>query len=97
MMADDRSHAIKFNVNDGQIKVTSQSSDIGEAEENLPVEYSGPSITAGFNAQYLMDFFNVIQDGNVTFEFKDGNSATQIKSSNDSDYDLRYIIMPMRL
>jgi DNA polymerase III sliding clamp (beta) subunit (PCNA family) len=33
----------------------------------------------------------------VTFEFKDGNSATQIKSSNDSDYDLRYIIMPMRL
>jgi DNA polymerase-3 subunit beta len=97
MMADDRSHAIKFNVNDGQIKVTSQSSDIGEAEENLPVEYSGPSITAGFNAQYLMDFFNVIQDGNVTFEFKDGNSATQIKSGNDSDYDLRYIIMPMRL
>jgi len=97
MMADDRSHAIKFNVNDGQIKVTSQSSDVGEAEENLPVEYAGPSITAGFNAQYLLDFFNVIQDGDVTFEFKDGNSATQIKSSIDSEYDLRYIIMPMRL
>src|SRR5215470_2552080 len=97
LMADDRSHAIKFDVSEGQVNVTSQSSDIGEAGENLPVEYAGPSITAGFNAQYLLDFFNVIQDGNVVFEFKDGNSATQIKSSNDSEYDLRYIIMPMRL
>jgi DNA polymerase III subunit beta len=97
MMADDRSHAIKFDVNDGQIKITSQSADQGEAEEVLPVEYPGPSITAGFNAQYLLDFFNVIQDGDVIFEFKDGNSATELKSSKDSDYNLRYIIMPMRL
>jgi DNA polymerase III subunit beta len=97
MMADDRSHAVKFDVNDGQIKITSQSADQGEAEEVLPVEYPGPSITAGFNAQYLLDFFNVIQDGDVIFEFKDGNSATELKSSKDSDYNLRYIIMPMRL
>jgi DNA polymerase III subunit beta len=97
LMADDRSHAIKFDVNDTQVNITSQSSDIGEAGENLPVEYAGPAITAGFNAQYLLDFFNVIQDGSVIFEFKDGNSATQIKSNNESDYDFRYIIMPMRL
>jgi DNA polymerase-3 subunit beta len=97
LMADDRSHAIKFDVNDGQIKITSQSADQGEAEEILPIEYAGPSITAGFNAQYLLEFFNVIQDGDVMFEFKDGNSATEIKSSKDSEYNLRYIIMPMRL
>ena len=97
MMADDRSHAVKFDVNDNQIKITSQSSDQGEAEESLPIEYAGPAITAGFNAQYLQDFFNVIQDGDVIFEFKDGNSATEIKSGNDLEYNLRYIIMPMRL
>ncbi|MCI0664736.1 MAG: DNA polymerase III subunit beta [Acidobacteria bacterium] len=97
LMADDRSHAIKFNVCDGQINITSQSSEMGEAVESLPVEYAGPSITAGFNAQYLLDFFNVVQDGDVVFEFKDGNSQTQIKSNNNSDYDLRYIVMPMRL
>jgi DNA polymerase III subunit beta len=97
LMADDRSHAIKFDVNDGQVNITSQSSDQGEAGENLPVEYAGPAITAGFNAQYLLDFFNVIQDGDVIFEFKDGNSATEIKSTNSSEYNLRYIIMPMRL
>jgi len=97
LMADDRSHAIKFDVSDGQINITSQSSEIGEAGESLPVEYSGPPITAGFNAQYLLDFFSVIQDGEVIFEFKDGNSQAQIKSNDSSEYDLRYIIMPMRL
>ncbi len=97
LMADDRSHAIKFDVNDGQVNITSQSSEAGEAGESLPVEYSGPSITAGFNAQYLLDFFNVIQDGGVIFEFKDGNTGVQLKSSEDQEYDLRYIIMPMRL
>jgi DNA polymerase III subunit beta len=97
MMADDRSHAIKFDVNDNQIKITSQSSDQGEAEEILPIEYAGPAITAGFNAQYLQDFFSVIQDGDVIFEFKDGNSATEMKSGNDLEFNLRYIIMPMRL
>lgn len=97
LMADDRSHAIKFDVGDGQINITSQSAEMGEAGESLPVEYSGPSITAGFNAQYLLDFFSVIQDGEVVFEFKDGNSQAQIRPNNDSEYDLRYIVMPMRL
>jgi DNA polymerase-3 subunit beta len=97
LMADDRSHAIKFDVNDGQINITSQSAEMGEAGETLPVEYAGPAITAGFNAQYLLDFFNVIQEGEVIFEFKDGSSQAQLKSSSELDYDLRYIVMPMRL
>jgi DNA polymerase III subunit beta len=97
LMADDRSHAIKFDINDGQINITSQSSELGEAGESLPVDYAGPSIAAGFNAQYLLDFFSVIQDGDIIFEFKDGNSQAQLKSNNDPEYDLRYIIMPMRL
>jgi DNA polymerase-3 subunit beta len=97
LMADDRSHAIKFDVNDGQINITSQSAEMGEAGESLPVEYSGPAITAGFNAQYLLDFFSAIQEGDVVFEFKDGNSQAQLKSGSDAEYDLRYIVMPMRL
>ncbi|MGE0130064.1 MAG: DNA polymerase III subunit beta [Blastocatellales bacterium] len=97
LMADERSHAIKFDVSDGQIHITSQSSEIGEAGESLPVEYSGPTIAAGFNAQYLLDFFGVVQDGEVIFEFKDGNSQAQLKSSQDPEYDFRYVVMPMRL
>lgn len=97
LMADERSHAVKFEVGNGQINISSQAADVGEAGETLPVEYAGEAIVAGFNAQYLNDFFNVIQDGEVVFEFRDGNSQAQLRPYGESDYDFRYIIMPMRL
>jgi DNA polymerase-3 subunit beta len=97
LMADERSHAVKFEAVDGQISITSQSSEMGEAGDTISVDYSGPEITAAFNAQYLLDFFNVIQEGDVIFEFKDGNSQTQLRSKDDAEYDFRYIVMPMRL
>ncbi|MDX2029073.1 MAG: DNA polymerase III subunit beta [Blastocatellia bacterium] len=97
LMADEKSHAIKFDIADGQIQITSQSADAGEAGDVLLVEYNGPAITAGFNAQYLLDFFGVIQDGQVTFEFKDGNSQAQLRAKDDLEYDFKYVVMPMRL
>jgi DNA polymerase-3 subunit beta len=97
LMADERSHAIKLDLNDGQINITSQSSEMGEAVESLPVEYSGPAMNAGFNAQYLLDFFSVHQEGEVSLEFKDGNSQVQMTPKNDTEYVFRYIVMPMRL
>lgn len=97
LMADERTHLIKFDITAGQIKITSQSADVGEAGEELPVDYTGPQITVGFNSQYLNDFFNVVQDGEVAFEFKDGNSQTQIRPQSEDDYDFRYVVMPMRI
>ncbi len=97
LMADERSHAIKFDVTEGQANITSQASDVGEAGETMPVEYAGPVINAAFNAQYLLDFFGVVSDGEIMLEFKDGQSQAQLRAKNESDYDFRYIIMPMRL
>ena len=97
LMADERSHAIKFEIGNGQLNITAQASDVGEAGETLPIEYSGDTMTSGFNAQYVTDFFGVISDGDVKFEFKDGNSQAQLKSVGDTEYDFRYVIMPMRL
>lgn len=97
LMADERSHLIKFDVGTGQMNISSQAADIGEAGETIPVEYDGPQIAVGFNAQYLNEFFNVIQDGEVAFEFKDGNSQAQLRPNVDGDYDFKYIVMPMRL
>ncbi|MBO0800156.1 MAG: DNA polymerase III subunit beta, partial [Blastocatellia bacterium] len=74
LMADERSHAIKFEVGDGQVNITSQAAEVGEAVEILPIDYAGPALTTGFNAQYLLDFFTVTQSELVNFEFKDGNS-----------------------
>lgn len=97
LMADEKSHSVKFEIADGLVKITSQAADIGESEDILAINYDGPGISIGFNAQYLLDFFGVFQDGDVSFDLKDGNSQVQLRSSLESDYDFRYIVMPLRL
>ncbi len=97
LMADERSHAIKFIFGPERLDITSQSSEVGEAKETLQTDYAGPDVSIGFNAQYLSDFLNVAGEGSVQFEFKDGQSQAQLKPASDDDYDYRYVIMPMRL
>ena len=97
LMADDRSHAIRFHLTPGSLHISSQTAEEGEARETVTTEYSGEETEIGFNAAYLQDFLNVLSDGTVAFEFKDGNSQAQLRPASDDGYDYRYVVMPMRL
>jgi DNA polymerase III subunit beta len=97
IVADDRSHAIRFELGDNLVHISANSESVGEAGEELVVEYAGPAISIGFNAQYLLDVFSVIGDGDILLEFKDGSSQVQIRPKSEVDYDYRYIVMPMRI
>ncbi len=97
LMADERSHAIRFHLEPNQLVISSQNAEEGEARETIQADYSGEETDIGFNAQYLQDFLNVIGDGPVAFEFKDGNSQAQLRPVEGGDYDYKYVVMPMRL
>lgn len=97
LMADDRSHAIKFHLEPNQLVISSQNAEEGEARESIQADYSGEETDIGFNAQYLQDFLNVIGEGKVAFEFRDGNSQAQLRPAESSKYDYKYIVMPMRI
>jgi DNA polymerase-3 subunit beta len=95
-MADERSHGVKFELSKGKLNITSQSADVGEAREVIPIDYTGDKLGIGFNAQYLLDFLNVVGVEEIAFEFKDEQSPALMRpSANGSDF--RYVIMPMRL
>jgi DNA polymerase-3 subunit beta len=97
LMADDRTHSIRFHLKPGSLDISSQTAEEGEARETVTTEYAGDETEIGFNAAYLQDFLNVLSDGNVAFEFKDGNSQAQLRPASDDGYDYRYVVMPMRL
>src|SRR5688500_8163046 len=97
LMADDRSHAIRFHLTPGSLHISSQTAEEGEARETVTTEYAGDETEIGFNAAYLQDFLNVLSDGSVAFEFKDGNSQAQLSPASDDGYDYKYVVMPMRL
>lgn len=97
LMADERSHGVKVELSNGQLNITSQSADVGEAREVIPVDYTGDGMTIGFNAQYLQEFFNVVGTDEVIFELKDEQSPALVKPAGDSQFDYKYVVMPMRL
>ena len=97
LMADDRSHAIRFHLSKEQLLISAQNSDEGEARETVETDFAGEDTDIGFNAQYLQDFLNVVGVEKITFEFKDANSQAQLKPVADDQSEYKYIVMPMRL
>jgi len=97
LMADDRSHAIRFHLSKEQLLISSQNAEEGEARETVETDFAGDETDIGFNAQYLQDFLNVVGSEKVAFEFKDGNSQAQLKPVSDDKQDYKYIVMPMRI
>jgi len=97
LMADDRSHAIRFHLSKEQLLISSQNAEEGEARETLETDFGGEDTDIGFNAQYLQDFLNVVGIEKVAFEFKDGNSQAQLRPVGDDTHEYKYVVMPMRL
>jgi DNA polymerase-3 subunit beta len=97
LMADDRSHAVRFHLAPKQLQISSQNAEEGDASEVIATEYDGEEAEIGFNAQYLQDFLNVMGEGQVNFEFKDGNSQAQLRPTDNGDYEYKYVVMPMRI
>ncbi len=97
LMADEKQHAIKLEIGDCKLHVSSQTAELGEAGENIVVGYTGEKITAGFNATYLNDFFNAVEEDEILFEFKTGDTQAQFSVITSSLDRYLEIVMPMRL
>jgi DNA polymerase III subunit beta len=97
--ADERSGAIKIRLEQNELKISASSTDSGESEDTIETPYSFDPIVVGFNSSYLLDFLKAIGNtGEVRLEFKDAQSAGQMRPEDPSEeYKYRYIIMPMRI
>jgi DNA polymerase-3 subunit beta len=97
LLSNERSRAVKFQIEKGKVDVTSSSPDLGEAKETLPVEYSGAPMQICFNAQYVLDFLSVVSTDVVSLDLKDEVSQAVMKPVGAENYDYTYVIMPMRV
>ena len=97
LLSNERSRAVKFEIENGKVEVTSSSSEFGEAREQMPVDYTGGSMAISFNAQYVVDFLNVVDTDVVSLSLKDEVSQAVMKPVGSDGYDYTYVIMPMRI
>ena len=97
LLSNERSRAVKFEIDKGKVDVTSSSSEFGEAREQLTVEYQGAPLAISFNAQYVLDFLNVADTDVVSLSLKDEVSQAVMKPVGAQGYEYTYVIMPMRI
>lgn len=95
LLSAERSRAIKFELSDGQLRLSSNNPDLGDAQEEIDVDYAGEPITVAFNARYLMDALNSIKAKEVRLGFKDATSPAQLIPTDDDD--ALAVVMPMRV
>ncbi len=97
--ADERSGAVKVRIEQNELRISSSSTDAGESEDTIETPYNFDPIVVGFNSHYIIDFLKAIgTSGEVRMEFKDAQSAGQLRPEDSSDeYKYRYVVMPMRI
>jgi DNA polymerase-3 subunit beta len=100
LLSSDRStNAVKLELSEGALRVTSQNPDLGDAKEEIPVTYSGTPLSIGFNARYLMDVLQVLEAPQMAVELCDELSPGVLKPAGGEASASRYtaVIMPMRI
>jgi len=97
LLSTERSRGIKFSIGKGNLKLFSSNPEIGEARDDLEIDYKGADLEIGFNSQYLLDFLLSVNSERVRLELKDENSAAILKPDIEETIKYTYVIMPMKI
>jgi DNA polymerase-3 subunit beta len=89
-----RKSPLRLRFEEGELTVSAQTQDVGEARESLPAPYSGEVLEIGFNAEFLRDGLESVTDDNVRFKLISPLRPGLIHGEAD---DFLYLIMPIRL
>jgi DNA polymerase-3 subunit beta len=96
VVASDQTHRVRMAFGDGTLSFRVQTPDLGEAEEEMPVDYQGDALEIGFNANYLLEVLRYMPDDDILMQFKaPERAATFLPASGAPDY--LCLVMPLRL
>jgi DNA polymerase-3 subunit beta len=95
VMSRDRSSAIKLDVQPEVLTISASNPDLGEAKDEISIDYDGEGVSLGFNARYLLDALNAMSEERIIFEMQEPLSPTLLLEGAKEDF--KCVIMPMRI
>lgn len=95
--SDEQSRAIRFQFHAGELRLFAASAEVGDAEECVSCEYSGPDLEIGFNGHYLEQFFSAVDREKVRIGVRDSKSSGEFWPAAEDAIRYRYVVMPMRV
>lgn len=95
LFTEDIFHAIRIEIQENSMVLTSQNADFGSAKDDLPIEYSGQPLSLGFNCRYFIDSLQVMEGSKITASINNQESPCMITSEEDEGF--LSVIMPMKI
>ena len=89
-----KNNLIKISIKNDLMTITSRSEE-GNVKEEIIVEKTGNDIEIGFNSKFVLDVLKVIDDDQITLNFKTGVSPCVVKPVEGDHYE--YLILPVRI
>ncbi len=98
VIASDQTHRIRMTFNAGILRFSVQTPDLGEAQDELAVRYTGDPLDIGFNASYLLEMLRYMPTEEVKMTFKAPERAATMEPENWSgEGSYTCLVMPLRL
>ncbi|MGP1366232.1 MAG: DNA polymerase III subunit beta [Schwartzia sp. (in: firmicutes)] len=85
---------IKLHFSGGQVHMTSNNPEIGQAEERVAATIDGPDVSIAFNAAYVTDVLKNIETKNFYFSLTEPLKPAAIRETDNEAFI--YIITPVR-
>lgn len=95
IVSSEKSRGVKMLLKNNLLEVSSSNPELGDAREELDIDYQGEELSVGFNARYLLDILQVQDQEQINIILKDNLSPGLIKPLDEDGY--LAVIMPMRL
>ena len=89
-----KNNLIKMIIKNDLMTITSRSEE-GNVKEEIIVEKNGSDLEIGFNSKFVLDVLKVIDDEQITLNFKSGVSPCVVKPVDGDQYE--YLILPVRI
>jgi DNA polymerase-3 subunit beta len=89
-----RNSPLRLRFAEGELTISSQTQDVGEARESLPVGFSGEPLEIGFNPEFLREGIESVTADEIQLKLISPLRPGLIQAEGD---DFWYLIMPIRL
>jgi len=99
ILSNEKYRGVRLSLSAGSLEITANNPEQEQAEESVPVDYSGESLEVGFNVSYLLDVMGVLSGATVRMSLSDSASSALIEEGDavSGEAEALYVVMPMRL
>ncbi|NVB38141.1 DNA polymerase III subunit beta [Pseudenhygromyxa sp. WMMC2535] len=101
VIAPEKTATVKLQLDKGSLELNADNPELGATNLDLPADYDGSPLTAGFNANYLIEALSAVDANRIYLDFQGELDPCVLRPAPDEEgqeaADFLAVVMPMRI